>query len=162
VIPLGLGAKYQQDYIIKAEGVTVPDGGQLYLHDKLLKQYVAMQPGAEYRFAVTDDAATQGNDRFELSMKPADVVVAQNNKGLQVSIVPNPATDDVNVTFTNGKKDDVSVRILDLSGVSVYSKGLGKLASGTINVPLTNFASGIYMVELTSGSQKVVQRLVKE
>ena len=77
-------------------------------------------------------------------------------------MVPNPASDEVKVSFTNSKKEDVSIRVLDLSGVSIYNKSLGVLQSGSVKVPLTNFASGIYMVELTSGTEKVVQRLIKE
>ena len=75
---------------------------------------------------------------------------------------PNPASDDVKISFTSGKKDNVAIRMLDLSGVSVYSKDLGVQQNGSVIVPLSNVASGIYMVELTSGDQKVVQRLVKE
>ncbi len=158
VIPLGIAATTQQDYIIKAASIAVPDGGQLYLHDKLLKQYVMLSQGTEYRFSVSDNAATQGDNRFEISMKPATMA----NTGLKVSIVPNPATDDVNISFVNGKAENVAVRILDMAGVSIYNKNLGLQNTGTVNVQLSNFASGIYMVELTSGSQKVVQRLVKE
>jgi hypothetical protein len=34
--------------------------------------------------------------------------------------------------------------------------------NGSLVVPLNNLASGIYMIELTSGVEKVIQRLVKE
>jgi len=39
---------------------------------------------------------------------------------------------------------------------------MGVQQNGKVIVPITNLAAGIYMVELTSGSQKVVQRLIKE
>ncbi len=160
VIPLGIGGNYAQDFIIKAEGLAVPDGGKLYLHDKLLQQYVLLQQGTEYRFAITADKATQGDDRFELKMEPAETIAA--NKGLQVTMTPNPATDDVNISFTAATAKTAGIRILDLSGVSVYNRDLGALQSGNVNVSLSSFAAGVYMVELTSGNEKVVQRLVKE
>ncbi|MBC7554179.1 MAG: T9SS type A sorting domain-containing protein, partial [Taibaiella sp.] len=160
VIPLGISSGYAQDFIIKAENVTLPTGGSLYLHDKLLKQYIAMSQGAEYRFSVTKDKATQGEQRFELSMSP--IAIAGNSKGLEVNMIPNPATEDVSVTFSNSRKAAVSIRILDLSGVSVYNRNLGTQQSGGVKVSLGTLASGIYMVELTAGNEKVVQRLVKE
>ncbi len=160
VIPLGIGGNYAQDFIIRAEGMAVPDGGKLYLHDKLLQQYVLLQQGTEYRFAITSDKATQGDDRFELKMEPAEAIVA--NKGLQVTMTPNPATDDVNISFAAASAKSASIRILDLSGVSVYNRDLGTLQNGNVNVSLSSFAAGVYMVELTSGNEKVVQRLVKE
>ena len=160
VVPLGLTTSYRQEFIIKAEGVSVPNGGKVYLHDKLLQKYVLLTPGTEYRFNVTKDKATQGDNRFELSMKPVTTVA--DTKGLQVTMTPNPATDEVSVKFTSGGTDAISVRVLDMSGVSVYNEELGVQAKGTITLPLNKLASGVYMVEFTSGSQKVVQRLIKE
>ena len=159
VVPLGINSAYAQEFIIKAEGVVLPAGGQLFLHDKLLQKYVSLQPGTEYRFAITADKATQGDNRFELSMKPAAVA---DNSSLHVSMTPNPAVDEVNINFNTGKAQNVSVRVLDMSGVSIYNKDLGLQQSGTVNISLSNFASGVYMVELTSGSEKIVHRLVKE
>jgi hypothetical protein len=158
-VPLGIQSNVAQDFIIKAENVAVPAGGKVYLHDKLLKQYVLLQQGTEYRFTISTDKTTQGDARFELSMEPAKVV---SNKGLQVTMTPNPATDEVTIGFTSGKADEVSVRVLDLSGVSVYNQNLGIKQNGNVSVQLSSFASGVYMVELTSGDQKVVQRLIKE
>src|ERR1700733_7656872 len=130
VIPLGINSTYAKNFIIKAEGVTVPDGGKVYLHDKLLNQYTLLTQGAEYRFSITADKTTQGDNRFELSLEPADIAAMQTNKALQVNMIPNPATDEVNISFTSGKADNVSIRLLDLSGISVYNKDLGVQQNG--------------------------------
>ncbi len=55
----------------------------------------------------------------------------------------------------------VSVRVFDPSGVSVYNHDLGMNLNGTLPVPLGEMASGIYIVELTFGDQKVFKRLIK-
>ena len=159
VVPLGISSAYQQDFIIKAEGVVTPGGAKVYLHDKLLQKYVAMDQGAEYRFTIGKDKATQGDNRFELTMKPA---VTVDPKGLQVTMTPNPATDEVKVKFTTGQPESVTLRVLDMSGVSVYSEDLGVQQKGIVSVPLSKLASGIYMVEISCGGQKITQRLVKE
>jgi len=159
VIPLGIASTVAQDFIIKVDGMDVPAGSNVYLHDILLNQYTLLSQGIEYRFSITTDKATQGDKRFELSLDPAAAVT---NKALQVTMQPNPATDEVKISFTSGRKDKVEVRMLDLSGVSVYNTDLGVQQSGSVNVPIGTLASGIYMVELTQGDQKVVQRLVKE
>jgi DNA/RNA endonuclease G (NUC1) len=159
VIPLGLNSAYQQDYVIRAESISVPAGGAITLHDKLLNKYVEMKEGTEYRFTIGKDRATQGNERFELSLKPTTAAVV---KALEVSMAPNPASDDVQITFTSGSKDHVSVRIMDVSGVSIYNQDLGAKQNGVITVPMSNFAAGVYMVEITQGDQKITKRLVKE
>ena len=159
VIPLGITSAYQQDFVLRAEAINVPTGGAVTLHDKLLNKYVELKEGTEYRFSIGKDKATQGDDRFELSLKPTKAAVV---KGLEVAMAPNPASDDVKITFTSGSKDNVSVRIMDVSGVSIYSQDLGAKQNGVITVPMSNFAAGVYMVELTQGEQKVTKRLVKE
>ena len=159
IIPLGISSPYKQEFIIKAENIAVPANGTIFLHDKLLNKYVELLAGTEYRFSITADKATQGENRFELSMKLSEVVSATN---LQVEMTPNPAVDNVTVSFTSGKKDNVSIRVMDMSGVTVYTQNLGTKQKGSVVVPMTSLASGIYMVELTSGDQKSVQRLVKE
>ena len=159
VIPLGISSTVAQDFIIKTDGYAAPTGAKVYLHDILLNTYTLLQQGTEYRFSITTDKSTQGDKRFELSVDPA---VAAANKALEVTMQPNPATDEVKISFTSGVKGQVGIRMIDLSGVSVYNTDLGIQQSGSVNVPLSNLASGIYMVELTQGDQKVVQRLVKE
>lgn len=161
IIPLGVSSIYAQDYIIKSERVAAPVGAVIYLHDKLLNQYIRLTDGAEYRFSVTKDAATQGNNRFELSIKQADELAATSN-GLEVTMTPNPATNEVTVSFRSSNADDVQFRILDLKGVSVCNRALGVQKAGIQKITLNNLASGVYMVELTSGTEKVVQRLIKE
>ncbi len=162
VIPLGINSTYQQEYTIKAEGVVVPDGGQLYLHDKLLNNSVLLVQGAEYKFTISGDKNTQGDNRFELKMVPAQTAAVQAPQGLQVSMVPNPATDKVSITYAFAAAEKVNVRIVDIAGVSVYQSNTGNQASGTVNVNLNGLAAGVYMVEVTAGNQKVVKRLIKE
>jgi phosphodiesterase/alkaline phosphatase D-like protein len=159
VVPLGVKSAYQQDFVIRAESISVPTGGAVTLHDKLLNKYVEMKEGTEYRFTIGKDKSTQGDDRFELVLKPTTAAAV---KGLDVSMAPNPVSDDVKITFTSGNKDNVSVRIMDVSGVSIYSQDLGTKQNGVITVPMSNFAAGVYMVEITQGEQKVTRRLVKE
>ena len=159
VIPLGVKSAYQQDFVLRAEAINVPTGGAVTLHDKLLNKYVELKAGTEYRFTISKDKATQGDDRFELSLKPTKAAVAE---GLEVAITPNPASDDVKITFTSGSKDNVSLKIMDVSGVSIYSQDLGAKQNGVITVPMSNFAAGVYMVVLIQGEQKISKRLVKE
>jgi hypothetical protein len=161
VIPLGFTSSYAQEYIIKAEGVSVPAGKQIYLHDKLLRQYVALQQGAEYRFSVTSDKTTQGDNRFEISMEPT-AIAGSPSPVFNVQMEPNPATDNVTVRINSGLKEAISIRVLSLSGESVYNTSLTGKFGGEATISLNGFAAGIYMVEVTSGAGKIVQKLVKE
>ena len=162
VIPLGLTSNYNQQFVIRADNFSVPSGGVVYLHDKYLGKYTLLDQGVEYRFEVTKDAASQGDNRFELGLAPADAPVAGGQGSLKVLMVPNPASSGVTVTFNAPESAKTSVRILTVEGVCVATQDLGIQQNGSITLPLDNLASGVYMVEFTSGDKKVVQRLVKE
>ncbi len=158
VIPLGVGSAYKQDFIIKADDVAVPAGASLYLRDKLLNKSVEMKAGSEYKFTITEDKATQGDNRFELAMRPYTNTI----KPLSVTMTPNPANDDVKISFTTGSNEAVIINVIDMNGVSIYNVKPTVTQSGVVSVPLNSFAAGIYIVELTQGTQKISQRLVKE
>jgi hypothetical protein len=160
VIPLGITSEYSQEFIIKAESIVTPDGGQLYLHDKWLQQYVALSKGSEYHFTIGKDKESQGNDRFELSMKPNNL---PNGAQFSMAMVPNPAQDEVVLSYNTGVvTGDVSVTVTNLSGVTVFTKALGNRQSGTVTLPVHNLSAGVYLVELHNGDRKTVQRLIKE
>lgn len=157
VVPLGIASTYKQNFIIRAENIAAPENGIVVLHDKLLNKYVELSAGTEYKFAINEDKATQGDNRFELSLKPA--AVAAN---FSVTLTPNPATDDVKVAFSAPEANNVSVKVTDISGICVYTRDLGTQQAGQVTIPVAKLAAGIYMVELTSGNNRSVQKLVKE
>jgi hypothetical protein len=151
------------DYIVKVDNCTPPAGGQIYLHDKYLNKYTLLNQGTEYHFTISKDPASQGDNRFELGLETAESQVLAGTPGsLRVLMVPNPASSAVHVTFNAPKAEKTTVRILTVEGVCVMTQDLGVLQSGNLDLNVDNLASGIYMVELTSGVEKVTQRLVKE
>ena len=162
VVPLGFTANYAQEYIIKAESFVAPEGGQVYLHDKYLDKNVLLQQGTEYHFAITKDSATQGNKRFELRMGTQEDSMATVKAAMNVQMTPNPASEEVTITYQAATSGRVSVNIMNLSGVTVLSQDLGLQSNGQAKFALDQLASGIYLMEFTSGNDKIVKRLVKE
>ena len=162
IIPLGFSTVYAQQYVIKAENMVLPTGGQLYLHDKYLGVYTALETGAAYKFNVTTDAASQGEQRFELTTTQGAATAAMVTNGFNISMSPNPATDQVTISFTATEQAATSVRILNVSGASVLSNDLGNVQNGSVNLSLNTLPAGIYMVEVTSGDHKTIQKLIKD
>ena len=159
IISLGVNSSYQQDFIIRADNVVLPEYTTLYLHDKLLNKKIELNAGTEYKFSISKDRVTQGDNRFELALKHAQVLVTSE---FSVTMSPNPATEDVKITFALPATEQVSIRVIDITGLSVYASKLGVQQNGSVTIPLAQLASGVYMVELSAGDKKVVQRLVKE
>ncbi len=161
-ISLGVISNFEQNYIIRAENLILPAGGLVYLHDSWLQQYVLLQQGTEYPFSVTKDSGSQGEHRFELRISPADIAVIQKNISSQVKMTPNPATDNVKISFAFTEKNQVGIRVMEPSGECVYHLDLGIKDAGTVTIPVSQFARGMYLIELTSGSEIIVQKLIKE
>ena len=161
-IPLGLSSQYANQFIIKSEGMVTANGNPIYLHDKLLQQYILLGQGTEYSFSITDDAATQGNNRFELAMRQSEPTNVPDGNNFHISMMPNPATDEVKITFTGVNNEDMQLNVLDVSGVSVYNQNLGAQQNGSVTIPVSKLSTGLYMVEITAGGKKVTQKLIKE
>ena len=161
VVPLGITSSYAQAFIIKAQHLAVPDGANVYLHDKFLQNSTLLQQGTEYKFMITDDSASQGDKRFELWMDNAGAI-AEQRAGLDLHLVPNPAANEVAVSYTNANKVMATVRIINAAGAVILTQDLGTQQKCSAVIALDGIASGVYMVELTSGSDKKTVKLIKE
>jgi hypothetical protein len=76
---------------------------------------------------------------------------------------PNPATDVVNIQFYTEESNKYVVRILDLSGRTIYmEEGFSNTGENTQQLNVSDLASGIYYVELTSAGQTEKIKLMVE
>lgn len=146
VIPVGITSKIAQDYVIKAENVVIPDNSELYLHDKLSNKYIQLSEGASYKFHVSEIASSQGDSRLELLMRKSNT--SETNASISVNITPNPTTDKVNISISNMKPQNITINVIGMNGVSIYNTSLGNVQNVTKSIDMSNFASGIYIIEL--------------
>lgn len=158
-IPLGIKSNYQQKFIVKAGAVRTPDHSDVYLHDKYLHVYHPLAEGSEYAFEVTKDKQSQGDARFELSFRAKGDVPMQ---GLEMTLLPNPTEGDVQLVFESAEAGDVHIRVLDVRGVQVIERSLGRMTASTVQLPTATLASGIYMVEFSCGANKITKKLIKQ
>ena len=77
-----------------------------------------------------------------------------------LAIFPNPATDIVNVVF-DGKGGAYSVSISNLAGVTVSSTSLeNATGSQLVKLPVSDLASGVYLVTISSNGISKTARVV--
>ena len=158
-IPLGIASAYTQDFIISVDNLEIPNGTKLYLHDKLLQNYKELTPGSEYKFTITNNKKSQGDERFELTTKVIDNSIASST---QVSLTPNPATDEVVINYGLNETGTVSIRLIDQMGICIYNREVKTAVAGKEKISLTNIVAGIYVVEIVCGNSKTTHKLVKE
>lgn len=76
-----------------------------------------------------------------------------------LSLSPNPAS-SVAVLSISGNKKNVSVSIADMAGRQLWQSV--NISATQLRLPITPFASGIYLVTVCDGEQKQVIKLIKE
>lgn len=81
----------------------------------------------------------------------------------EVNLFPNPANDKVHLQFNTSKSEDVTIRLVDLTGRMINSMvmttepGQNLAALDVMQLP-----KGIYLIELISSTNRAVKRFVKE
>ena len=89
--------------------------------------------------------------------------VAQINDNLEVNIFPNPTTDFVELELPGSNNGTYTLNTYNTEGRKVFSTLIavtGGFTKSTINV--SNWAAGIYLLQVTNGNQQKVIRLVKK
>lgn len=75
---------------------------------------------------------------------------------------PNPTPDILMVEFGSGKSMDVVVTVFDLNGKSVCNELFGvKRGENKLLLNLAKLASGLYIVEISAGSQTISCKVLK-
>ena len=94
---------------------------------------------------------------------PSDVLVGLSIEENQLggfSIYPNPTDKDVTVRFDIGGAMDVMINVTDLAGKTIQTQQIqGNAGSNLVFLDVSDLSSGTYLIQLNSGSQKLVKRL---
>lgn len=122
--------------------------------------------GFSYFYAADDDA---------WYLQPATPVVRLNfdgtawglNEATNVSalnVYPNPSTDEVNVSFNVNDASDVLVEVLDVTGKVIEVVADNAMVSGLQNstIDVTDYAAGMYMINIETKEGSVQRKFVKK
>lgn len=150
-------------YTIEVGMFDIPNGAKLFLHDKYLNKKVQLTDTLKYSFNVTSDTASQGTNRFEINMvgKPTNGIASTvNMTNASLQLIPNPARDEVNISYVNSEEIGI-IQLLDITGKTIY-KSATNTKEGSINIPLSSYPDGIYIVELRTNKGSISQKLIKQ
>lgn len=77
-----------------------------------------------------------------------------------VAIIPNPSNGVFNLIFTLPKQENISVKIHNAIGQQISGEHLENVSNNMVNVDLSNRPEGIYFVEISNGSERVVKKII--
>lgn len=86
-----------------------------------------------------------------------DAVEEHSSSPLQLSLYPNPATDELHMRYASTGKS-VTVEIYDVNGKRMFA---GMWLSETMTVPLAAYAPGLYFVRIADGNRIIAGKFLK-
>ena len=126
--------------------------------------------GADYSF---DDINVVGNILYYYQLVQKDksgrknfsqVVTAYIHKSLSmnVSVYPNPADRIAFIQFGNGFDNEVTIKISDVFGRIMYNKTLKNISNSNVGLNISNFAAGLYQIDINSKNNHTVLKIIKK
>ncbi|WP_417196467.1 reprolysin-like metallopeptidase [Bizionia sp.] len=82
--------------------------------------------------------------------------------GLDASfaVFPNPNNGDFSIKFKPSTNESISVEVFDIRGRNVYNKTYNSTGDFNESISLSNAQAGMYLLNVTQGSQKITKKLI--
>ncbi|MBP9882758.1 MAG: T9SS type A sorting domain-containing protein, partial [Chitinophagales bacterium] len=82
-------------------------------------------------------------------------------KEMSLNVWPNPATDNLNITVSNGSDGSVKVQLLDVFGREIMLNELnGSRYEQTITWNMNDLSNGVYIVRVLNGNNRIEQKVM--
>ncbi len=113
-------------------------------------------PG-DYTVTVTDANSCSATATVTVQFT---VSTASAKNALQLSIYPNPAKENVNVTVELNESMNISIEVFNVLGEKVIARNLGKTAKANHVINMNGLSEGVYMIRVNYGEKTAVRRVV--
>lgn len=91
-----------------------------------------------------------------------ETMSVQDNEFDNLSIYPNPNNGQFNIGFNSKSGEAVAIAVYDMRGRSIYNKTYNSVGRFEEVIQLDNAQSGVYMLTISDGLQKVTKKIVVE
>lgn len=93
-----------------------------------------------------------------------DMVTGLFNNDLEenISLYPNPTTGDFQLDIQLAAEKEVSVSVFDMTGKAVFTKNEMPILQENLNIDLTDFSNGVYLVKVQVGDEIWMQRVIRQ
>ncbi|MBO2010991.1 Ig-like domain-containing protein [Hymenobacter negativus] len=159
-VPLFIGLPATGTYTLHAAQLqNFATGAQPWLRDLQLNTLTDLSLTPDYTFTMN---AVNTAPRFELVFGPAQVLSTSAALAAQVAVFPNPARSAVAVELPgNLSRQPVTAALVDALG-RVVSQQVLPAGLSTHKLSLTNVATGVYTLRLSTSAGVIVKKLIVE
>ena len=85
---------------------------------------------------------------------------AVSNSIQNFSLYPNPNNGNFNIQFNSTSSKDISLEVFDMRGRSVYTNSYKNNGLFNENIQLNSIQSGVYLVTINDGENKITKKIV--
>jgi hypothetical protein len=78
-----------------------------------------------------------------------------------LNVYPNPSNNKIYVNIDLPSRQDVSIKITDVTGKQLLVKDIEKITAEIVEVDVSKFTNGIYFIQLVTENEIVTKKLIK-
>ncbi|MFL9483585.1 beta strand repeat-containing protein [Chitinophagaceae bacterium LWZ2-11] len=164
------GAIY--NVVIDATGFNSDNVQNATLVDKVTGTRTLLNLTDQNKYSFTTTGATEaGRLYIVLSSNLSTGVIGEtdtnnnNNSSvdkLSVKLMGNPVKNQITLQYAAKQAGAAFIRVIGSNGQPLNNINLGVQQQGTVNIPVAGYGAGLYFVEVTVGSEKVIVKAVKQ
>jgi hypothetical protein len=123
-------------------------------------------------YTLKDKNPTDGNNYYRLveidldgKVTSGELVFARFEKNFSgLSVIPNPAQNEIGVSFSSSKDIQINISVIDAKGIVVMTKHVVADREGLNSLPLniSKLPPGVYSVRLMDYEQNINARFIKQ
>ena len=110
---------------------------------------------------------TSCQNGVDAEVEDYSIVVVDNTASIEdfafdgFNLYPNPSNGDFNLRFNVESNDEVSIRVFDVRGRTVYRKQYTNVPNlFAENIVINNMAKGVYLLKISNGNKQTTRKLV--
>lgn len=161
IIPIGIRSNISGLFRIRVARKHFPEKMTLYLHDKLLDQWMVLGQDSSYYFVLNHHLVEKNNDRFEITAFKKEITAIRIPSALSLSAYPVPANDQLVIRFKTPGMQHTFLNLFSQNGILVKSYRLGLQQEGNFRIAVADLPKGIYILELKCGNDVVIRKIIK-
>ncbi|HEX8516441.1 MAG TPA: T9SS type A sorting domain-containing protein [Bacteroidia bacterium] len=120
----------------------------------------AGQSNVMLKFVATSE---YGNNAYidDINISGLSVGIDEQSASNNVTVYPNPMTDNATVSFTLAESANVTIKVTNAIGQAVLDRNLGNMSAGEQNYLLdaSSLSNGLYFVSLQVGKDLITKRV---
>jgi len=97
---------------------------------------------------------------WSLEICAASGLSVTENELENLSVYPNPNNGEFNIEFNPTSGEDISIEVYDIRGRYIYSNIYSNVSRFEEVIRLNNAQSGVYLLTIADGTQKVTKKII--